>query len=142
MRSLFYVSPPLLLSFFSVFVLIAGLWIRNHAFLVGTSLLGLGGTAGLYLSMIGKPAQDAFAGMLIFDHFGLFFSVFSVLVIALGVIVSARSREIKEDRRSEYYSILLALCTGLIFMGISNHLLMAYLAVETVSILSYTQPRA
>lgn len=138
MRSLVFVSPVILLCFGSIFVLTAGLWIQSHAFLLGSSLVSLAAAAVGYLAMRGHAPQDAFAGMLVSDKFGLFFSLFAVAVTSLAFVLSARSREIKADRRSEYYSILLALCTGLIFMGISNHLLMIYLAVETVSILSYT----
>ena len=138
MRSLVFVSPVILLCFGSIFVLTAGLWVQNHAFLLISSLITLAAAAMGYFSMIGKPAQDAFAGMLVFDSFGTFFSLFAVLVTALAVLISSNSAEVKADRRPEYYSILLALCTGLIFMGISNHFLMIYLALETVSILSYT----
>jgi len=138
MRSLLYVSPALILSVGSVFVLLAGLWIRSHVTILASTLVTLLAAGWAYLSMIGRPMQDAFAGLIVFDPFGLFFAVFAVVVVALGILLSARSHEIKADRRSEYYSILLALTTGLIFMGISNHLLMAYLALETVSILSYT----
>lgn len=138
MRSLFYVSPALVLSFGSVFVLIAGLWIRNQSAMLASSLVSLIAAGGVYLGMAGRPMQDAFAGLLVFDPFGLFFSLFAVVSVGLGLLISARSKEILADRRSEFYAILLALCTGLVFMGISNHFLMVYLALETVSILSYT----
>jgi len=138
MRSLFIVSPALVLCLGSVLVLLVGLWVKSNATLLTISFAALVGAAGLYLSMYGKPSQEVFAGMLSFDGFGLFFSLFACVAVALGLMLSARSREILSDRRSEYYSILLALCTGLIFMSTANHFLMIYLAIETVSILSYT----
>lgn len=138
MSSLAYVGPTLWLCFGSLFVLTAGLWVSSHGFLLASTFVTLVGAAVGFIRMFGMPAQDAFAGMIVFDSFGLFFSLFAVVATTLGVMVSARSAEIHSDRRPEYYSILLALCTGLIFMGISNHFLMIYLALETVSILSYT----
>lgn len=138
MNSLVLVSPVLAIIAGSLFVVTAGLWIQSHAFLLASSFAALAAAAGGYVWMFGKPAQDAFAGMIVFDKFGLFFSLFAVVVTAMAVVLSSKSSEIKSDRRSEYYAILLALCSGLIFMGISNHLLMIYLALETVSILSYT----
>jgi len=138
MRSLFFVSPALILCLGSMLVLMMGLWISSNAVLLGVSLASLFGAAAVYLSMIGSPAQDAFAGLLVFDGFGLFFSLFAIGVGVLAFVMSAKSAEVKADRRSEYYSILLALISGIVFMGISNHLLMIYLAIETVSILSYT----
>lgn len=138
MRSLIFVAPEILLIAGSIFVLLAGLWIKNRKFLVGSTTLFLVGAFFLLVNMTGKPMQDAFNGLLVFDPFGHFFSVFAVLITLVGAWISAKSNEITMDRAPEYYSILLALCTGLIFMGTANHLIMVYLALETVSILSYT----
>lgn len=138
MPSLFYVSPALVLCGGSLAVLMLGLWVQSHATWLGVSLATLLAAGGLLVSMIGKPAQEAFAGMLVFDPFGLFFSLFAIVVGFFGFVLSSGSSEIREDRKSEYYSIVLALISGLVFMSISNHLLMIYLAIETVSILSYT----
>jgi NADH-quinone oxidoreductase subunit N len=88
--------------------------------------------------MLPHPAQEAFAGMVAHDSLGAFFSLFAIAVTTLAVVSSAKSAEVKSDRRSEYYSILLALASGLIFMATATHLLLIYLAIETVSILSYT----
>lgn len=138
MQSLFFATPTLILTFGSILVLLVGLWVHSNPALIGISVTTLVAAAGVYASMIGRPAQDAFAGMIVFDSFGLFFALFAIFAVFISVFISAHSSELRNDRRSEYYSILLALCTGLIFMGISNHFLMIYLAVETVSILSYT----
>jgi NADH-quinone oxidoreductase subunit N len=138
MRSLVYVSPAILLTVASFFVLVAGLWIKSHKFLIVSSLAAIVGAGAIYGTMLNKAPQEAFNGFLVHDSFGLFFSLFAIFAVGLAVMLTASSKEIKEDRRSEFYAILLALSTGLIFMGISNHLLMAYIALETVSILSYT----
>ena len=138
MNSIFFVSPALVLCAGSLFVLLAGLWINNNVLLVSSTIGTLVVSAGLYLGMIGKPSQEAFAGLLTFDPLGLFFALFAIFSVFIATVMSANSAEIRQDRRPEYFSILLALTSGLIFMGISSHLLMIYLALETVSILSYT----
>jgi NADH-quinone oxidoreductase subunit N len=137
-NSLQLVSPVLVLSAGSILVLLMGLWIQNHKAILTAAIGSLLVAGALFVSLLSKPAQSAFGGMFVHDPFGSFFSIFAVVVTILSVIVSAKSAEIKSDRRSEYYSILLALSTGLVFMSVSTHLLMIYLAVETVSILSYT----
>jgi NADH-quinone oxidoreductase subunit N len=138
MSSLYFASPALALSLGCVLVLMMGLWIQNHTVILTTSLVSLATAGGLLFSMVGKPSQDAFAGLLVFDNFGLFFSLFAVFVGILSSFLSSGSKEVSADRRSEFYSILLALVSGLVFMVTSNHFLMIYLAIETVSILSYT----
>jgi NADH-quinone oxidoreductase subunit N len=138
MRSLLGVSPVFVLTFGSLFILVAGLWVRNKAFQFWTSMLSLLVALGLFVGLSQKPAQDLFSGMISHDPLASFFGAFSVVATALVFVMSYSSKEIKADRRPEYYSILLALATGLCFMASSNHFLMMYLAIETVSILSYT----
>lgn len=138
MRSLYIALPPLIITLGSILVLLTGLWVRSHKVLLTLSGLTLLGAGAAYFPMVGKAAQEAFQGMVVFDAFGLFFSVFAIATTFMSLFISARSSEIPADRRSEYYSIILALCTGLIFMSTANHFLMMYLAIETVSIISYT----
>ncbi|MBP7845286.1 MAG: NADH-quinone oxidoreductase subunit N [Proteobacteria bacterium] len=138
MPSLLIVSPALVLCLGGMCVLTLGLWIQSKAFVYGASLLSLAVAAILYISMIGKSSQDVFAGMLVFDPFALFFSLFSIAVVTAALLMSVGSKAIPDERRVEFNSILLALCSGLIFMVSANHFLMIYLAIETVSILSYT----
>lgn len=137
MRSLLGVSPVLVLSFGSLFVLVAGLWIRSKSFQFWTSVMSLLAALGLFLGISSFPSQDLFSGMISHDPFAIFFGIFMVFATGLVFAQSYSSLEILAERRSEYYSILLALATGLIFMSSANHFLLIYLAVETVSILSY-----
>jgi len=135
---MYFVSPLLLLTFGSLFVLMVGLWVQNNGFLLGTSLVALLGSFVMYWNMDGSVSQDAFSGLLAIDAFGRFFAMFAIFATAIAISASADSKQIRGDRRPEFYSIMLASATGLVFMGIANHLLMIYLAIETVSILSYT----
>ena len=138
MNSLFIATPAMVLCFGSIAVLLMGLWIQSNAALLTVALSSLVGAGAVYSTMFGRPSQEAFAGLLVFDPFGLFFSCFAVAVTFLAIVVGAKSKEILPDRRAEFYSIMLALSTGLIFISTANHFLMIYLALETVSILSYT----
>ncbi|NCN41916.1 NADH-quinone oxidoreductase subunit N [bacterium] len=137
MRSLLGVSPVLILTFGSLFVLTAGLWVKNKGFQFWTSFLSLIVAFGLFLGLMDHEGQDLFSGMLSHDPIASFFGLFSVAATALIFVFSWSSKEVLASRRSEFYSLLLAMATGLVFMGSANHFLMIYLAVETVSILSY-----
>ncbi len=137
MKSLLGVSPVIVLTFGSLFVLTAGLWVKNKGFQFWTSLISLLVAFGVFYGLSGFASQDLFSGMLSHDPIASFFAMFSVAVTALIFVFSWSSKEIVADRRSEFFAILLAMTTGLVFMGSANHFLMIYLAVETVSILSY-----
>lgn len=137
--SMLVVSPLLLLVFGSLFVLMIGLWVKNNGFLLGTSIVALVVAFVMYLNMGAiSGGQSAFAGMVAYDSLGRFFALFALLATALSLISSAESKQIRKDRRPEFYAIMLALATGLVFMGTANHLLLIYLSIETVSILSFT----
>lgn len=139
LSSMTVVSPLLLLTSGSLLVLMVGLWIPNNGFLLGTSLATLLGTLMMYASTaVVGGGQEAFSGLIAYDSFGKFFAVFAVVATALALISSGDSKQIRKDRRPEFYAIMLAMATGLVFMGFANHLLMIYLAIETVSILSFT----
>src|SRR5438270_696039 len=117
MRSLFVVSPQLVLCTGSLVVLVTGLWVRAHEVLLSLTLGFLAIAASLFMTMHGRPPQDAFAGMIVHDGFAQFFALFAVLSVTLCVAMSARSKEIADERRAEFYALLLALSTGLVFMG-------------------------
>lgn len=137
MRSLIGVSPVLVLCLGSLFVLTAGLWIKHKGFQFWSSMLSLLVAAGLFFGISGEASQDLFSGMLSHDPMASFFSLFIVGATALIFVFSWSSKEVVASRRSEFFALMLAMASGLVFMASANHFIMIYLAVETVSILSY-----
>lgn len=138
MQSMSVVAPLLLLTGGSLFVLMIGLWVQNNGFLLGSSLVALAASFAMYLNMGVTVNQDAFSGLIAYDGFGRFFALFAIAATIIALIVSGDSKQIRKDRRPEFYAIMLAISTGLVFMASANHLLMMYLAIETVSVLSFT----
>jgi NADH-quinone oxidoreductase subunit N len=80
------------------------------------------------------------------DSFNLFNGLFQIspvsnfgkeliLITTLGVLLHIRV--MKYDLESEYFIILLAIITGLLFLLMANHFVSIFIALETVSICSY-----
>jgi len=75
--------------------------------------------------------------LLRFDAFSKFFLVFAVAAGSLTLLASAQSQEMSVKRFPEFAALLFTICMGISFMAAAQDLLLAYLAMETVSLSSY-----
>jgi NADH-quinone oxidoreductase subunit N len=79
-----------------------------------------------------------FDRMLVLDQFAIFFKVLLGLSLLAVVTMSLASREITQSpNQGEYYTVLLGATLGMFLMASAANLLMAYLALEFVSLSSY-----
>ncbi|HWP67615.1 MAG TPA: NADH-quinone oxidoreductase subunit N [Candidatus Limnocylindria bacterium] len=79
-----------------------------------------------------------FDRMLVLDRFAIFFKVLLGLSLLAVVTMSIASREILESgNQGEYYTMLLGSTLGMFLMASAANLLMAYLALEFVSLSAY-----
>ncbi len=78
-----------------------------------------------------------FTGLLLYDHFTVFFRLFlllfAILVIALTVLSGIPDNEDGPD----FYTLLLGAVVGMLLMVAANHLLVFFLAVEMASAPSF-----
>lgn len=81
--------------------------------------------------------KKLFLGMLAIDSYSTFFKVFFILGGIPFVLLSYVSKELEKVRMGEYYSILLATILGGMLMASANHILMAFMALELLSLGSY-----
>src|SRR6516165_5686101 len=78
-----------------------------------------------------------FSRMLVYDSFAFFFRALIALAALVAVWMSIGSEEVHKCEQGEYYTVLLASTLGMFLMAESTNLLMAYLALEFVSLTSY-----
>ena len=138
--SLAYFVPELILTATVVCVLIAGILRRETGGYDLPALTALGGTAAAFLAhlaLYGKPATLLFEGIMVHDAFAVFFRGFTLLTTLIVLVMTVASREILHHRKAECYAILISVATGMCLVVLSQDLLMAYLALELMSIGSY-----
>jgi NADH-quinone oxidoreductase subunit N len=86
---------------------------------------------------VGEVGTPYFTGLLVHDHFGLFFrlglSLFLVLVVALTILTGIPDQEDGQD----FYTLLVGSTVGMLLATSANHLLMLFVAVEMMSVPSY-----
>jgi len=137
LKSLHHIVPQIILFIGSLTVMMLGLWKSSKVFITSLATLFFVLAIGAQCYVSEMNPGFLFKNILVDDNFGRFFTYFVIIVMMMSVWVSHLSQSIKGKTYSDYISMLLALTTGLSFMAISNHLLMIYLSIETVSILSY-----
>ena len=76
-------------------------------------------------------------GTIAVDPFSEFFKVLILLSTTLVILMSLNSKELKEYRVGEYFSILAIMAFGLFLMASAIDILMVYIAIEIVSIMSF-----
>ena len=101
------------------------------------SLAGLAVTAWLLWGQWGQQSQVVF-GMVVVDQFANFFKLFTVLSLAVVVVFVMNDRRERKDGIGEYYFLLLGAAIGAFFMVGTNNLLLMVLALELLSLSSYS----
>jgi NADH-quinone oxidoreductase subunit N len=133
--SLFY--PELVLTGATLLLVLVDLLLHEKSFLGDIALL----FTGLTLLLIGLAPMSRgawlFNRMLVYDSFAIFFRALIALAALVAVWMSIGSEEVHGCEQGEYYAVLLASTLGMFLMAESNNLLMAYLALEFVSLTSY-----
>ena len=99
--------------------------------------------AALVTVISGGETTALFNGLIVRDAFTDFFKIFFVLVTAVVVVISLKAKDAidytdgKDADATEYYALLLTATLGMNLMAAAADLLMAYLALEMVSLVSY-----
>ena len=138
LNSLAHFWPELILSATVLIAIIADLFYRREdSYKVAWWLLG-----GLALTLFsirigGSLVSSLFMGTIAIDPFSEFFKVLVLLSTTLVVLMSFHSKELKDYRVGEYFSILAIMAFGLFLMASAIDILMAYIAIEIVSIMSF-----
>jgi NADH-quinone oxidoreductase subunit N len=103
------------------------------------SLAGLA-AAGLHLYACGaevETGRSLFFGLLASDPLSVFFRILVMAASVICIFISMGSPSLPSGRTGEYHGLLLVMTMGMCLLAASNHLLMMYVAIETVSLCSY-----
>ncbi len=136
--SLHWFAPELQLAIFAIAVLLLDLFLprkmsKHIAWLaIGGLIYAAATTFGLH-----HEEKKLFLGMIAIDSYSVFFKAFFLLGGIPFVLLSYVSKELENARMGEYYAILLATILGGMLMASANHILMAFMALELLSLGSY-----
>ena len=136
--SLAYLWPEMILVAAILVIFLADLFVRDKEILGNLALLGAALSCAVAARAFGWDQGWLFNQMIVIDPFAIFFKLLFSLTAFFVIWMSMDSREVVGSRsQGEYYAILLSAVLGMYFMASAANLLMAYLALEMVSIMSY-----
>ena len=133
--------PEIILSITVLLALTSDLLLRGRDTRVTGWITILGSTFALYFVVKAYPdAIDnptrAF-GLLRHDAFAMFFKLLLGSGLVVVLMLSVFFRGFDRDGIGEYYSVITAAVLGTFFLVSTDHLLMMFLALETLSLSSY-----
>ena len=129
--------PEIILSLGALAAILAGAAIRRPWPGRAVAWLALAASAWALWHAPVPPAAAPFFGLILCDPFSLAFRWIALGTVALVALMVSASRELATDVEGESLGLLLLIGVGLMLMAEANHLLMAYLAMELVSLGSY-----
>jgi NADH-quinone oxidoreductase subunit N len=140
LHSLRFFWPESVLTVAVLAMLIQDLIVRRSARRVPSLIVGaLFWLALTAAATAATPSGNVplFAGLLQHDPFRMFFCWLFLGAALLTVIILPKSAQVSAARMGEFIALLFALVLGMFLMASATDLLMIYLAIETVSLISY-----
>ncbi len=89
-------------------------------------------------AIVVPPAGSIFGGQATVDAFSAFVTVVICLGVGLSALVSAGWLHARDAERGEYYALTLFAAAGMSLLGMSTDLLVAFIAIEIMSLSTYS----
>ena len=135
-----FFKPELVLTFGTMALFLVDLAWKKHpgrsARLAAAALVVVAVAAAM-LAAQPLGARSLFNGMIATDGFATYFKWLFLAAAALTVMIAAPGKDFPLARLGEFYALLMATVLGMFLMASAKDLLMAYLAIELVSMTSY-----
>jgi NADH-quinone oxidoreductase subunit N len=132
------ILPVLIISGAALLALVADLWAE------GPDREGVGwiGIAGLIVAAVAaltlwNMKMTTFAGAIVVDRYGLFFTVLFCVVSGLTLLMSMSYLELTDIRTGDYYTLILFATVGMVLMATAADLIVLFLGLEVMSIAAY-----
>lgn len=110
---------------------------KNKPLLFNSAYLGLGSVAVILLLNLNKQGIAIFTNSIIVDPFSTLMKVVMVLGTIGSIYLCKVSKDLKSEVKAEYAIIASGVLVGGMILSSANNLLILYIAIETLSILSY-----
>ena len=136
-QSLPFSLPEGLLALGVVGLVLLELVVKRKAVLGELALVITAAVTCLVAMQSGGQEGLLFSGMVALDGFSIFFKLRLGLAGFGAVWMSLGSDEMRDEHPGEYYALLLSVTLGMFYMASATNMLMAYLALEFVSQVSY-----
>ncbi len=136
-QDLLSIVPLFILTSASILILFSIAIKRNHKVIYGITTISLLADF-IYLAVADTPAIWILEPLFIFDGFGKF-NVGLILITAVAITMLSYSYfEQREERKEEYYILLILATLGACTLAISKHFVSLFLGLEILSVSLYS----
>src|SRR3989338_434101 len=129
--------PEVILGLGAMGVVLCGALTHRRAAAAMLTAVVLFASAVLLVNAQATPPAEGFFGMIRLDPLAHVFRWLAWGVVALVVLMAWCASDVSPKWFGEYLGLLMVVGVGLMLMAEAQHLLMAYLAIELVSLTSY-----
>ena len=133
--SLPFIHSELFLTATLFVILILDLFVKEKKWFGWLSVLAI--VVAFAISPPASSPQQLFFGYFTWDALTFFFKIVAYLTVGLTILASLAYEKIHKSQQGELYILLIAMAMLLTFMGGVTNLLMIFLAIESVSLISY-----
>lgn len=132
------IMPSMVLACFSMALLLIIVFSRRGAtaHIAWISLLGLVATAVSAIYVWNKP-EAGFAGHVVLDNFGIFFTLVFLIAAALSILMSDAYLKREGYPVAEFYPLILFSTVGAMIMASGTDLMTIFLGLEVLSVSLY-----
>jgi len=131
--------PEIILSVTALLALVSDLLLKGRDTRVTgwVTVLGVAFTIYWICHGFGAASGGHVFGLMVDDRFALFFKLLIAAGLLVVTLLSMFFRGFDRDGVGEYYSVLVTAAIGAFFLVSTDHLLLLFLGLETLSISSY-----
>ncbi len=129
---------PIVIVLITAFVvMLFEMFVVNKRVLGYLSLLGLGISAIINVTMLGSSPAPLYQNMLVSDGYALVFNLIFIVTAALSILISLSYLSLRALQRGEYYALLIFSTAGMMLMASATDLIVVFLGLEIMSIALY-----
>jgi proton-translocating NADH-quinone oxidoreductase, chain N len=132
---LYLLAPEISLTLLALVVMVVDLFVKRHAVVAGTALIGLIVPAGFTIAqaLTFTTTQTGFFQMLVLDQYALFFQVIFLIIAVIMILVSYNYTGKYVKSYGEFYVLLLFSIVGMMLMASTKELITIYISLELTS---------
>ena len=136
-RDLAALAPVAVLACGALVLLMSEVFLSGGRRVYQAVVCGVSATLAAVVAVVVPPAGAIFGGQATVDTFSVFVTVLICLAVVLSSLVAAGWLHVREVERGEFHALVLFSASGMVLLGMASDLLVAFVAIEIMSLSTY-----
>ena len=136
-RDLAAMAPIAVLACGALVLLMSEVFLSGGRRVYQAVVSGVTAVLAAFTAVATTPAGAVFGGQATVDAFSVFVTVLVCLAVVLSSLVAAGWLHVREVERGEFHALVLFSACGMVLLGMASDLLVAFVAIEIMSLSTY-----